>query len=83
MSPDLQNKLAAAAKKLKISHRMMMSGAGHDAMSFAGICDTAMIFIPCDKGISHNKKEFTSIENICNGARVIYEYLKGEADDSN
>lgn len=83
MSPDLQNKLAAAAKKLKISYQIMMSGAGHDAMSFAGICDTAMIFIPCDKGISHNKKEFTSIETIYNGARVIYEYLKGEADDLN
>lgn len=83
MTPELQNKLASAAKKLKIPHRMMMSGAGHDAMSFANICNTAMIFVPCERGISHNKKEFTAIENICDGARVIYEYLKGEANDSN
>lgn len=83
MTLELQNKLAAAAKRLKISHRKMVSGAGHDAMSFAKICNTAMIFIPCDKGISHNKKEFTAIENIYDGARVIYEYLKGEANDLN
>lgn len=83
MSPELQEKLSEAAKKLKIPHRRMMSGAGHDAMSFTGMCDTALVFIPCDKGVSHNKKEFTSIENICDGARVIYEYLKGEADDFN
>ncbi|PYG90313.1 N-carbamoyl-L-amino-acid hydrolase [Ruminiclostridium sufflavum DSM 19573] len=82
MTQEMQLKLAAAAKKLKLSHRVMMSGAGHDAMSFAEICKTAMIFIPCEKGISHNKREFTSIQNICDGARVIYEYLKGEAYDS-
>lgn len=79
MSVELQQKLLHAAKELKIPHRSMISGAGHDAMSFAHICDTAMVFIPCAKGISHNKKEFTTIESICDGAKVIYEYLKEEA----
>ncbi len=79
MSADLQQKLLEAAKELKIPHRPMISGAGHDAMSFAHICDTAMVFIPCAKGISHNKKEFTTIESICDGAKVIYQYLKEEA----
>ena len=79
MSVELQQKLLNAAKELKIPHRSMISGAGHDAMSFAHICDTAMIFIPCDKGISHNKKEFTTIESICDGAKVICQYLKEEA----
>lgn len=79
MSMELQQKLLRAAKELKIPHRSMISGAGHDAMSFAHICDTAMVFIPCAKGISHNKKEFTTIESICDGAQVIYQYLKEEA----
>lgn len=83
MAFQLKNKLEAAAKRLKIPYRRMMSGAGHDAMSFSEICDTAMIFIPCEKGISHNKKEFAAIEDIYDGARVIYEYLKGEANDIN
>ena len=79
MSAELQEKLLAAAKKLRIPHRLMISGAGHDAMSFAHLCDTAIIFIPCDKGISHNKREFATIEAICDGSRVIYEHLKEEA----
>ena len=37
------------------------------------------MFIPCTKGVSHNRMEFASISDICEGARVIYEYLKGEA----
>ena len=78
MSSELQQKLLAAAKKLRIPHRSMISGAGHDAMSFANICESAMVFIPCAKGISHNKKEFTTIESICDGSRVIYEHFKEE-----
>lgn len=79
MDSELQKKLLDAARRLKISARSMISGAGHDAMSFAPICPTAMVFIPCDRGISHNKNEFTTIDSICDGARVIYEYLKREA----
>ena len=47
-------------------------------MVFPKICDTALIFIPCSKGISHNKNEFTSLESILDGTKVMYEYLKGE-----
>lgn len=78
MTKDLEMKLEKAARGLNISNRVMVSGAGHDAMSFAAICDTAMIFIPCDKGISHNKMEFATIDDICNGARVIYEHIRRE-----
>ncbi len=77
MSDELISKLSLSAKQLGISHRLMPSGAGHDAMSFAHLCDTGMVFIPCDKGISHNKQEYTSIESILDGARVMYEYMKG------
>lgn len=79
MDRRLQNRLLDAARELGLPHRRMISGAGHDAMSFTQICPTAMIFIPCRKGISHNKKEFASIESICNGAKVIYQYLREEA----
>jgi N-carbamoyl-L-amino-acid hydrolase len=78
MHKDIQAKLEHSAKSLGLSNKRMVSGAGHDAMSFDQICPTGMIFIPCNKGISHNKMEFTSIENICNGARVLYEYLRRE-----
>lgn len=78
MDHKMQDKLARIAHKLDIPHRRMMSGAGHDAMKFAEICDTAMLFIPCRDGVSHNKNEFTHMENICDGARVVYEYLREE-----
>lgn len=79
MDPELQEKLLNAARTLRIPYRAMISGAGHDSMSFANLCPTGMVFIPCVKGLSHNKKEFASIESICDGARVIYQHLKEEA----
>ncbi len=63
---------------LKIPHKVMPSGVGHDAMAFSKICDTAMVFIPCYRGRSHNKSEFSSLISIYDGTNVIYEYLKGE-----
>ncbi|MGL4911200.1 MAG: hydantoinase/carbamoylase family amidase, partial [Romboutsia sp.] len=78
MSSYMQKKLIESSDKLKISHKVMPSGAGHDAMAFSKICDTAMVFIPCYRGISHNKSEFSSLLSIYDGASVIHEYLKGE-----
>lgn len=79
MSSDVQMGLERAAQRLGISSRRMMSGAGHDAMAFPALCETGMVFIPCQRGISHNRAEFASLSSICDGARVIYEYLKGAA----
>ena len=79
MSGDVQMGLERAAQRLGVSSRRMMSGAGHDAMAFPTLCETGMVFIPCLKGISHNRAEFASLSSICDGARVIYEYLKGAA----
>lgn len=76
MSGHVSAGLADCAEQLKISYKLMPSGAGHDAMSFAELCPTGMIFIPCNKGLSHNKNEFTSLESIYDGARVLFEYIK-------
>jgi allantoate deiminase len=37
--------------------RRLPSGAGHDAMVIADLCPTAMLFIRCEGGISHNPRE--------------------------
>ena len=79
MSRGVQLGLEDAAQKLGISSRRMMSGAGHDAMAFPSLCPTGMVFIPCQRGVSHNRAEFAHLPSICDGARVIYEFLKGEA----
>lgn len=35
----------------------LVSGAGHDAMNMAALCPTAMLFIRCRGGVSHNPAE--------------------------
>jgi allantoate deiminase len=37
--------------------RRLVSGAGHDAMVMAALAPTAMLFIRCRGGISHNPAE--------------------------
>lgn len=37
----------------------------------AAICKASMIFVPSAKGISHNVKEYTSPEDLENGANVL------------
>jgi N-carbamoyl-L-amino-acid hydrolase len=49
----------------------MASGASHDAMYMARVCPTAMIFVPCEKGISHNEAENARPEHLAAGARVL------------
>lgn len=75
MDEGIQRGLMAAAEKLGISCRNMPSGAGHDAMAFAPLFPTGMVFIPCEKGISHNPRESTSLESILDGADVLWAYL--------
>ena len=49
----------------------MVSGAGHDAAYVARVAPTAMIFVPCRDGISHNEAEFSSKEQCAAGAQVL------------
>lgn len=74
----LQDQLENAAKKEALSYRRMPSGAGHDAMCFADYCPTAMLFIPCKDGISHNIREFCTMDEIADGARVLLRLLMEE-----
>jgi beta-ureidopropionase / N-carbamoyl-L-amino-acid hydrolase len=60
---------AAQGAGLKV--RDMVSGAGHDAAYVARVAPTAMIFVPCRGGISHNEAEFSSREQCAAGAQVL------------
>ena len=54
-----------------LSSMQMQSGAGHDAQDMARITPVGMIFVPSVDGISHSPKEFTSPEDMANGANVL------------
>lgn len=55
--PGLTAMLEAAVGDLGLPPRRLPSGAGHDAMVMAALCPTAMLFIRCEGGISHNPAE--------------------------
>ncbi len=63
--------IAGCAKDLGLSHKRMPSGAGHDAQDMTHIAPTGMIFVPSALGISHSPKEYTSPEDMANGATVL------------
>ena len=60
-----------AARVSGYSTRDMISGAGHDAAYVARVAPSAMIFVPCKDGISHNEAEFSSKEQCAAGAQVL------------
>lgn len=49
----------------------MVSGAGHDSVYISAVAPTAMIFIPCQDGLSHNEAEYASPEHITAGCNVL------------
>ncbi len=77
LDKKLNQELSSIAEKLGIKHKIMPSGAGHDAMKLASITKSGMIFIPCKGGVSHNPEEDAKVEDAAIGAMIILEYLKG------
>jgi len=55
--PKLMDLLAIAMAAENQPERRLASGAGHDAMVMASFCPTAMLFIRCAGGVSHNPAE--------------------------
>jgi len=51
--------------------RRMYSGAGHDSVHTSTRVPTAMIFIPCREGLTHNPAEYSSPEDCAIGAQVL------------
>jgi N-carbamoyl-L-amino-acid hydrolase len=60
-----------AAAQSGFSAQEIISGAGHDAAYVSRVAPTAMIFVPCRDGVSHNEAEFTSREQCAAGAQVL------------
>ena len=67
----LQRIIAKAASALNLTSKVMPSGAGHDAQEISHIAPTGMIFVPSVGGVSHSPKEFTSQQDMANGANVL------------
>jgi N-carbamoyl-L-amino-acid hydrolase len=60
-----------AAKRFGYAYERIVSGAGHDAIHLARHVPTAMVFIPCVDGLSHNEAEDALPEDVTCGANVL------------
>lgn len=67
------------AKAWSYSSREIVSGAGHDACYLAGVAPTAMVFIPCIDGISHNEVEDVKPEWVVAGGNVMLSAMLTQA----
>lgn len=67
----IQEQIAQATKELGFTSMVMPSGAGHDAQDMASIAPTGMIFVPSKKGVSHAPDEYTTPQDMANGASVL------------
>jgi N-carbamoyl-L-amino-acid hydrolase len=62
------------------SRQRLASGAGHDAVYVARTCPTAMVFVPCERGISHNEIENADPAHLHAGANVLLHAVLARAE---
>lgn len=71
LAVEVVDSLTSSCKLNGFSFIQMPSGAGHDAMNMAKHCPTGLIFVPSKDGLSHHPDEFTDIEQIAIGVRLL------------
>ena len=69
-----------AAKAQNLPHQDIISGAGHDAVYMARVAPSAMIFVPCVGGISHNEIEDANPGDLTAGCNVLLNAVLDTAD---
>jgi len=69
--PGVLNAIQTAVEITGHKAMEMVSGAGHDSVYVSRVAPTAMIFIPCQDGLSHNEAEYASPEDISAGCNVL------------
>lgn len=81
-APELVALVQRQAEAYGYSQRPIVTGAGHDAVYMATITPTAMVFIPCRDGISHNEAEYASPEHVTAGANVLFGAMLEQAGEA-
>jgi N-carbamoyl-L-amino-acid hydrolase len=71
-----------AAETSGYSHQDIISGAGHDACYISRVAPTAMVFVPCENGISHNEAENADPADLAAGCDVLFQAVVEQANDA-
>lgn len=74
--------IGRSAAALGYRHRPIVSGAGHDSLYTARFAPTAMIFVPCRDGLSHNEAEEALPADLEAGANVLLQAVLEESGRS-
>jgi N-carbamoyl-L-amino-acid hydrolase len=69
--PDLVRLVRDTAATLEAPSLDLLSQAGHDAYYVSRVAPTAMIFTPCERGISHNERESCTLDDCVPGVNVL------------
>jgi len=64
-----------AAQQIGIRTMELPSAAGHDARYLHAVAPSAMLFVPCHLGITHNEAESAQPAHLADGARVLADLL--------
>jgi len=76
MAPKLQDTLAASVAALGHEPMRLASGAGHDAQVMTRLCPSAMLFVRCRGGISHNPAEFCSVADMGLAIAALIDFIE-------
>ncbi|MFE8698431.1 Zn-dependent hydrolase [Cytobacillus sp. FJAT-53684] len=68
---EILEQMTAVAKELKIPFSKVTSGAAHDAMIMGRLCPIGMIFVRSINGLSHCPEEYSTKEDLSDGAQVL------------
>jgi allantoate deiminase len=72
----LQEQIGAAIAAERLPVRKLPSGAGHDGMAMIDLADIGMLFVRCERGISHNPAEAITLADVETGARVFLRFIE-------
>jgi allantoate deiminase len=75
-APWLMERIGAAIAAERLPVRRLPSGAGHDGMAMVDIADIGMLFVRCEKGISHNPAEAITLADIATATRVWLRFIE-------
>jgi allantoate deiminase len=74
-APWLMAQLERAVEAEGVRALRLPSGAGHDGMALKALADIAMLFVRCERGISHHPAEAISAQDAGTGARVLHRFI--------
>lgn len=78
--PDCVDMVRRAAIDQGYSQMDILTEAGHDAMHVADYLPTAMIFTPCEGGLSHNEAENVTLQDIEPGVNTLIQAVLERAN---